>query len=124
MWVGVGVGLFKLMVLIRKLIQLRLARVKTVKLTYVEYTRVVCVGGVWVGVHVCVYKFLACRHTHQCIDLVTVGRWTQPPDPTKKLIAGLRSRVNPEAKRKAQLFSGLTLEHSPAMMVSGLVVLA
>ena len=39
-WVGVGVGLFKLMVLIRKLIQLRLARVKTVKLTYVEYTRV------------------------------------------------------------------------------------
>ena len=40
--VGVGVGLFKLMVLIRKLIQLRLARVKTVKLTYVDYTRVVC----------------------------------------------------------------------------------
>ena len=43
MWVGVGVGLFKLMVLIRKLIQLRLDRVKTVKLTYVDYTRVVCV---------------------------------------------------------------------------------
>ena len=69
MWVGVGVGvgLFKPMVLIRKLIQLRLASVKTVKLTYEDYTRVVCVWGV--GVHVCVYKFLACRHTHQYIDL-------------------------------------------------------
>lgn len=31
----------------------------------------------------------------------------------KYFIAELRGRVNPEAKRKAQLFSGLTLDHNP-----------
>ena len=57
---------------------------------------------------------------------MVVGKWVGIQPPNRQIIHSgfMVERVNPEVKRKAQLFSGLTLDHKPAKLFNGLVVVA